>query len=35
MKIPNTNDTIYTMIIEPIQVLNEIRGYLGVLEKTE
>ncbi|MDU5082027.1 PucR family transcriptional regulator [Tissierella carlieri] len=33
MKIPNTNDTIYTMIIEPIQVLNEIRGYLGVLEK--
>ncbi len=33
MKIPNTKDTIYTMIIEPIQVLNEIRGYLGVLEK--
>lgn len=33
VKLPNENDEIYDVLVEPIQILNEIKGYLGVLEK--
>ncbi len=33
IKIPNTDDIVYTAIVEPIQVLDEIKGYLGIVEK--
>ncbi len=33
IKMPNIDDIIYTAIVEPIQVLNEIKGYLAVIER--
>lgn len=33
IKLPDGNDEIYSVIIEPIQLLSEIKGYLGVVEK--
>ncbi|WP_312906617.1 PucR family transcriptional regulator [Tissierella praeacuta] len=33
IKISNVDDIIYTAIVEPIQVLNEIKGYLAIIER--
>ncbi|HAE92390.1 PucR family transcriptional regulator [Tissierella praeacuta] len=33
IKISNVDDIIYTAIMEPIQVLNEIKGYLAIIER--
>ncbi|MGJ0847002.1 purine catabolism regulatory protein [Tissierella praeacuta DSM 18095] len=33
IKISNIDDIIYTAIMEPIQVLNEIKGYLAIIER--
>lgn len=32
IKLSENSDSVYTMIVEPIKVLNQIKGYLGVLE---
>ncbi|WP_353097366.1 PucR family transcriptional regulator ligand-binding domain-containing protein [Tissierella praeacuta] len=33
IKIPDTDETVYTVIADPIQILKEIKGYLCVIEK--
>lgn len=35
VKLVNEDDEVYTMIIEPIQALDNIKAYLGVLEKNK